>query len=475
MKKIFRSLIAVVALCSLLAINLHSQTPAPQQPRADSHIIMISIDGLVPEYYTAPAPLGLKAPNLTRMKLEGAYSDGVEGVYPTVTYPAHTTLISGVRPARHGIVQNRIFEAPTDEQTKEWYWFAKDLKSETLWSIAKKAGLSTAAVGWPVTVGAEIDYNFPEIFDPKESPPTPRRAIQYTTPGLLAKVAPTITPTDTTTDARRTAVSEFIIASYKPNLMLIHLVELDGAHHRYGARSPQALEVAEREDAFIGRIIEATRKAGIFDKTTFFLVSDHGFASVDRRFNPNVALVREKLITLDAAGKAVDWKAAAWPAGGSCAIVLRDPNDKETAAKVTAIFEKYLTRSKSPVGRILTRKELDRLGAIPQAVLMLDAAPGVTFEDRLTGPETVESKDYLGTHGHLPSRVELRSSLIVYGAGARVGARIGLARMIDIAPTAAGLLGLLFTEAEGIAISELVKPGLIPKPPAKPKAKASKP
>lgn len=477
MKKTFRSLLAIVVVGLLLAINLHSQTPAAPtvQPRADSHIIMISIDGLVPEYYTAPAPLGLKVPNLTRMKLEGAYADGVEGIYPTVTYPAHTSLITGVRPAKHGIVQNRIFEAPTDEQTKEWYFFSKDLKSETLWSIAKKAGLSTAAVGWPVTVGAEIDYNFPEIFDPKESPPTPKRALQYATPGLIAKAAPTIRQTDTTTDGRRTAVSEFIIANYKPNMMLIHLVELDGAHHRYGPRSAKALEVAEREDAFIGRIIEATRKAGIFEKTTFFLVSDHGFAAVDRKFSPNVALVREKLITLDTAGKPVDWKAAAWPAGGSCAIILRDPNDKETAAKVTAIFEKYLARSKGPVGRILTRKELDRLGAIPQAVLMLDAAPGVTFEDRFTGPETVESKDYLGTHGHLPSRVELRSSLIIYGAGARVGARIGLARMIDIAPTAAGLLGLLFTEAEGIAINELVKPGLIPKPPAKPKAKASKP
>jgi predicted AlkP superfamily pyrophosphatase or phosphodiesterase len=328
-----------------------------------------------------------------------------------------------------------------------------------------------------VTVGAEIDYNFPEISDPKENPPTPKRALQYTTPGLIAKAAPSIRPTDTTTDGRRTAVSEFIIENYKPNLMLIHLVELDSAHHRYGPRSPQALEVTEREDAFIGRIIEATRKAGIFDKSTFFLVSDHGFAAVDRKFNPNVVLVREKLITLDAAGKATDWKAAAWPAGGSCAIVLRDPSDKETAAKVAAIFEKYLARSKGPVGRIVTRKELDGLGAIPEAALMLDAAPGVSFDEKLVGAEIVESKDYLGTHGHLPSRAELRSALIIYGAGARVGARMALARMIDIAPTAAGLLGLLFTEPEGAAITELVKPGLMPKPPAKKekKERANKP
>ena len=94
-------------------------------------------------------PLGLSVPTLTEMKLNGAYAEGVEGIYPTVTYPAHTTLITGVRPALHGIYQNRIFEAPTDEQTGEWYWFSKDLKTETLWSMAKRAELVTANVGWP--------------------------------------------------------------------------------------------------------------------------------------------------------------------------------------------------------------------------------------------------------------------------------------------------------------------------------------
>ncbi len=467
MKKPFHSLLVIALLCLSLSINLRSQTVAPveaAQARTDAHVIMISIDGLVPDYYTAPAPLGLKVPTLTRLKLEGSYAEGVEGVYPSVTYPAHTTLVTGVRPARHGIVQNRLFEAPTDEQTKEWYWFSKDLKADTLWTIAKKGGLVTAAVGWPVTVGAEIDYNVPEIIDPKEDPPTARRSIQYITPGLLAKAAPTIPRTDTTTDARRTALSEFIITNYKPNLMLIHLVELDGAHHRLGPRTPKALEVAEREDSYIGRIIEATRRAGTFEKTTFFIVSDHGFAGVEKKFNPNVALVREKLITLDAAGRPLDWKAAAWPAGGSCAIVLRDPADRETAARVKAVFEKYLARGDSPISRVLTRKELDRMSAIPQAELMLESAQGFSFDEKLAGPETVESKDYLGTHGHLPSRAELRSALIVYGAGARVGVRMPLARMIDIAPTAAALLGLTFTDAEGRAISELVRAGLIPKP-----------
>jgi len=457
-------LFLLVALFLLQPIALHGdQAPAGQttQPRRDAHLIMISIDGLVPEYYLEPARLGLKIPNLIKMKLGGAYAEGVEGVFPTVTYPAHTTMITGVRPAVHGIVQNRIFEAPTAPQTKEWYWFADALKAETLWSLAKKSGLITAAVGWPVTVGADIDYNVPEIIDPKENPPTSKRTEQYATPGLMAKALADGTSGDNTTDGRRCAISEYIVKTYKPNLMLIHVIGLDDAHHKNGPRTPPALQTTERMDGYVGRIIEATRQAGIFDQTTFFLVSDHGFAEVNRKFEPNVVLVKEKLITLGADGKPVDWKAAAWPAGGSCAIVLRDPDDKETASKVTAIFTR-IAASKGPVGRVLNQQELKRMEAVPTALLMLDAASGVSFGEELTGPETHDSKDYRGTHGHLPTRAELRSALIIYGAASRTGAKLALARMIDIAPTAAAVLGLRLTNAEGSPIQELVKPGTIP-------------
>ena len=266
---------------------------------------------------------------------------------------------------------------------------------------------------------------------------------------------------DKSIDGRRTIVAEYIINTYKPRLMLIHLIELDGAHHRYGPRTPPAIEVTERLDGYLGRIVEATRKAGTFDKTTFFIVSDHGFAEVKKKFEPNVLLVKEKLITLDANGKATAWKAAAWPAGGSCAIILRDPNDKETAAKVASLFKQVAERDKSPLNRVLTAEEIKRLGSIPTAALMLEAAPGYSFDEELTGPEIYEPEDYKGTHGQLPTRAEMRSSLIIYGAAARVGARLPVARMIDIAPTAAALLGLKLPKAEGLPIGELIKPGLI--------------
>lgn len=450
-----------VAAACLLSGARSSALPMAQAARPE-HVILISVDGMPPDYYTAPEKLGLRVPTLTMMKQGGAYAEGVQGVYPTVTYPQHTTMVTGLRPANHGIVQNRIFEAPTDTQTRFWYWYANALKAETLWTVARKAGLTTAAVGWPVTVDAAIDYNVPEIYEPGESPATWKWTAKHSTPGLLEKALGADLKRDRNVDERLTSVSEFIIKNYRPNLLLLHLIELDGVHHRIGPRTPDALKTAELEDGYISRIVEATRQAGIFEKTTFFIVSDHGFASIDKRFSPNVALAKEGLITLDAGGKATSWKAAAWPAGGSCAIVLKDANDKATAAKVNAIFSQWVKKANSPIKQIVTRAELRRMKALPQAALMLEAAPGYSFDDALTGAEVRGSGDgYKGTHGYLPTDPRMRASLIVYGPGVRNGAKMPLAQMIDLAPSIAGLLKLKLPQPEGKPLTALLNRGAL--------------
>ena len=456
---------AVIALLLVYAITLiNSQTPRAAQPTPAArpeHVILISVDGMPPDYYTAPEKLGLRVPTLTMMKRGGAYAEGMEGVYPTVTYPQHTTMVTGLRPAAHGVVQNRIFEAPSEPQTRHWYWYAKALKAETLWTVAKKAGLTTAAVGWPVTVGAAIDYNVPEIYEPGGDASTWDWIAKHSTPGLLEKALGPDLKQGSGTDERLTSVSEFIIRNYRPNLLLLHLIELDGAHHRHGPRTPPGIETAEREDGYIRRIVEATRQAGIFDKTTFFIVSDHGFASIDKRFSPNVALAKAGLITLDAAGKATAWKAAAWPSGGSCAIVLKDSDDKETADKVNALFARWARQGRGPIKRIVTRAELRKLQAVPQAALMLEAAPGYSFDDTLTGEEVRDSGEtYKGTHGYLPTDPRMRASLIAYGPGVRSGAKLPLARMIDLAPSITALLRLKLPQPEGETFKELLNSGV---------------
>ena len=84
-------------------------------------VVLLSIDGLRPDHVLEADRLGLRVPNLRRLAREGAHARGVAGVLPTVTYPSHTTLVTGVSPARHGILANTPFD-PLGKNLDGWYW-----------------------------------------------------------------------------------------------------------------------------------------------------------------------------------------------------------------------------------------------------------------------------------------------------------------------------------------------------------------
>jgi predicted AlkP superfamily pyrophosphatase or phosphodiesterase len=91
-----RFLYLVIAALSAAAV-VHAQTPS---------VLMISVDGMRPDYVLHADEHGLKLPTLRRMVKDGTYAEGVTGVLPTLTYPSHTTLVTGVWPAQHGIFSN---------------------------------------------------------------------------------------------------------------------------------------------------------------------------------------------------------------------------------------------------------------------------------------------------------------------------------------------------------------------------------
>ena len=127
-------------------------------------VLMISIDGLKPEYVTQADAHGMKVPYLRTLLRDGTYAEGVVGVWPTVTYPSHTTLLTGVWPAEHGIYNNLEFD-PEHRYGSAWNWYAAQIRVPTLWQAAHNAGLHTASVGWPVSVGAtDVDWLIPEYW-----------------------------------------------------------------------------------------------------------------------------------------------------------------------------------------------------------------------------------------------------------------------------------------------------------------------
>jgi hypothetical protein len=123
-----------------------------------------------------------------------------------------------------------------------------------------------------------------------------------------------------------------------------------------------------------------------------------------------------------------------------------------------AVFVKWATQAHGPIARLISREELEQMGAIPRVALMLEAVPGFSFDDLLTGSEVHPSEDtYRGAHGYLPTNPEMRASLVVYGVGVRPGAIVPLVPMVDIAPTIAFLLDLNLPHAEGKPIEQVLK------------------
>jgi len=214
---------------------------AAQQPVQTPLLLMISIDGLRPDYVTAADAHGAKIPNLRRFLKEGAFAQGVVGVIPTVTYPSHTTLITGVSPATHGIFANTTFD-PLRENQGGWYWYSEDIRVATLWDAAARAGLSTASVQWPASVGARVTWNIPELW--RAGTPDDAKLLRaVSTPGLLAELEPELGPypraLTVESDEQRTRYAVRILEKKRPNLLTLHLIALDRVQHVTGPFTPR--------------------------------------------------------------------------------------------------------------------------------------------------------------------------------------------------------------------------------------------
>ncbi|MBI1735225.1 MAG: alkaline phosphatase family protein [Candidatus Rokubacteria bacterium] len=433
-----RPLAGALALLALLATAAGAD--------GSRHVVIVSIDGLRPEFYLDPA---FPAPALRDLVARGAHARTVETVFPSVTYPGHASIATGVRPARHGVAFNNLF-LPGGGRGR-WYEEAADLRTPPLWDWARAAGLRTAAVSWPSTLGAKVDLLVPEraYYARREPLDLLRAAV---TPGLFAltRVEPDggIFRDSTRWDdfLARTAVG--LIREARPRLLLVHLVQTDSVQHRGGRDGADVKPAVRRVDEHVGAIVAALRAAGIADRTAVIVVGDHGFDDFTRLVAPNEVLSRAGLRACPTPGPG--WRATAHVAGGAAAVFVK-PGDDEGRA----LAESALRGSASGRYTVLTRAELDGLGAMPGAALGLEAAPGWSIEGGCGRGLTRGARG--GMHGYLPSRATMATGFIAAGAGIRPAVAIGRARLIDVAPTAARLLGIAAPDVEGRVLAEILR------------------
>jgi len=418
-----------------LSLAAHGQAP----PASGRHVLVISVDGMRSSYYVSP-PSGLQIPNIQRLKAAGSFAEGVEGVYPTLTYPSHTTLVTGRLPAEHGVYTNLSSRDP-GKNPHDWFWFASAIKTATLWDEAHEHHLTTAAVAWPVTAGAPIDWDVPEIWDPaKPAAADALYVARFMNPKVSLELLTALGPPHpgTEDDANRVRIASYFLTEHKPDLTLVHLEGLDQAQHSTGPASPLANHALERIDGHIAELLDAVKKAGLAASTDVFVVSDHGFLPVERRIRPNVLLAKAGLLTADEAGNITGGKIMTVVNDGSFFVYW--PNGSGLEAAVDSALEPM--RDQGLAWAVLDRQALREMGADPQASLALEAPEGAEFVPQATGPLVKPLSRQEGTHGFLPFRSGLEASFIAWGPDVKPGIDLHLVRMTAVAPTILEALGV---------------------------------
>jgi predicted AlkP superfamily pyrophosphatase or phosphodiesterase len=436
-------------LCCAMSC-MTSQIWAASEPAAGPMVLLISVDGMKPEAILDAQSHGLKVPNLRAFMTDGTYANRVRGVLPTLTYPSHTTLLTGVSPANHGIIDNTTFD-PLLRNSRGWYWYAEDIKVPTLWDAAFAAHLKTANVYWPVSVGANISYNLPQIWRTGTDDDLKlQRALS--TPGLEQELSaelgryPGGMEETVADDEIRARFAIRLLQKKHPGFATVYLTGLDTEEHASGPFSAKANETLERLDAVVGSLRAAAEKAAP-GRATICVVSDHGFAAIDHDVNLYAAFLEAGLFSLDKDNKVTDWKAMLWPAGGSAAVVLADPNNAAVRSQVNALLDKLAADPANGIDRIWPREEIQKGGGFPSAEFLISLKIGYEIAYNMT-PPLITSPSNLGMHGYVPERSEMRSSFFIVGPQVAKGRSLGDIDMRQIAPTLADILHIRLDKAE---------------------------
>jgi predicted AlkP superfamily pyrophosphatase or phosphodiesterase len=421
--------------------------------------VVISLDGLASADYETVRSL----PSFRRLLRRGALCRRVRGIYPTQTYALHATVLTGALPGRHGILANSRLQP--GRERPEWFWYREAIRLPTLYDRAMQAGLSTASLFWPTAGRSGQRWVLPEILPGRLQVSLAWRALAAGTPlfllDMLRRYGSLLRGLDRYhLDNFTAAVAAHLARSGRPDLLLVHLLDLDAVRHREGFQGPAVQRVLEEQDRRLGRILEAALQQEGWSRTAVVLFGDHAFLDVHTAVNLNTALARAGFVSLDGRGRFRGWQAWANTAEGSAHLYLRDREDRSLRRRLAGFLEEFASDPGHGIEQVYRGPQLGKLGLGREVDFVLEARPGFYFSPRLRSE--VAERAPAGTracHGYRPDREGYTSLLLAAGAGVRAGAELEEMSILDLGPTLAALLGLSLPQAEGRVREELLGAG----------------
>ena len=450
----FTSFAAALALMLLACTVMHAQndgTAASQGPI----VVLITIDG-----FPARALKDPRLPMLTLRELEanGAHADAMQPINPTVTWPNHTALITGVDASTHHIMANGLITFPADGGApKIEPWVPKDelVHARTLYDAMAEKGMTTGQVDWVAIYGAKnVRWEFGERPNMDSAIAKDLVAQKLLTEEEVSTFEKSSTPA--WRDEIWTDAAIDILTRHTPNLLLFHLLQTDTLQHQYGPLSPAAYAAYAYADSCIARLVNAARAAGLLSRITFILASDHGFAGYTHAIRPNVALVEMGLLKMQNGS----YRGDVWflPEGGEASLYIRDASARAVLVpKLKAYFEGV------PGVTVYTNEEAQKFGipagkSTDQAPdLYLAAKPGYGFWGGTDGPLVRDIPLGSGSHGYLNTNPDMEALFIASGAHIRPGVDLGSISNLRVAPTIAKILGVSLPAASQEPLTEALQ------------------
>ncbi len=443
-----------------------------EMQKRKKRILVFSVDAMVCEDL---AKL-LQLPNGKKYLAKGSLVEkGMRTIYPSVTYPAHVSMLTGCYAGTHGVTSNFAFTTADKEQS--WRW-SGGYRVDDIFHAAKRAGYTTGSVSWPATANhPDIDWLMAEYWMPKEGD-TLRSSFADagSSPEMLDIIEANAKylPEGYERGGRKNFmkwpeednfvihVASQVIREHAPEVMFVHIGMFDSFRHANGVFGLHIDWALNYLDRYIGELMDACRIAGVLEDTNLILVSDHGQQNIRRVINLNVLLADQGLLRVDTEGKIISWDAFSFSNAMSSLIYLRDPGDKKLQERVYQELMAYCEEGIYGIGRVFTAEEAEKEEHLKGDFSFVVESDGYTsFADKAVRPLVVgfDDRDYRfghATHGYLPDR-GAQPVFAAQGPDIREGIVLERGKVVDEAPTYAGLLGVTLRDAEGQPMKEFLK------------------
>ncbi|MGO1367978.1 MAG: ectonucleotide pyrophosphatase/phosphodiesterase [Senegalia sp. (in: firmicutes)] len=431
--------------------------------RKTKHLIIVSFDGLSSLDFDYINTLD----NFKEFIKDSSYCKNVYSVYPSLTYPAHTSIVTGKYPNNHRVVNNTYFELNTD--SPDWYWKRSDIKAQTFYDIAIEKGMKVAALLWPVTAKSKIQYNMPEIFANRKWQNqiivsllngSPLYQIQMNYKYGYIRKGRAQPELDNFTS--KSLIDT--LKNKKADITMVHFTDLDSIRHEFGFEGKEAKEALDRHDQRLGQIINTLKESNMYEESTLILLGDHSSLNENKVIYLNRLLKEKGYIEVNKEGSIVTYLAIVKNCDGSAYVYTKN-DDEKIKEEIFELLNEFNMKHNC-IDNIFTSNQAKELGADEKCAFMLEAKKGYYFLDdhKRKVIEDIKEEDIgniahitLSTHGYSPFKEDYTTVFMAKGCGIKKGIVIDEMSLIDYAGTFARILGFEMNDIDGRVLDEIIE------------------